>query len=293
MRNTTRRYINGYILLIPTLILIVTFYLLPFIIALINSLHTGMPGHYELNGLWNYADVFTSSRFWNSLWVTTRFTAVSSIILFFLGFILAETLVRRKIYFKTFSSASILLPYIITPAVAILIWQYMFHTDAGILNHLLGLIGMEPIGWLRRPDSAMRSLIAVQCWFTLGYIIVLFASGLQAIPASYYEAAAMDGAGYWRCSRSISVPLVLPTVVFVLIMLLLAGYVNSFTLASLLTGGGPIGSTEVYMLYLYSIAFGNFDIPLSNALTMILFVLMFLFSIGVRSLQKRLFSNLY
>lgn len=123
--------------------------------------------------------------------------------------------------------------------------------------------------------------------------MILLASGIQAIPKTYYEAAEIDGASRAQQARFITLPLLVPTLVFILVISLLGGFVNSFVLAQIITGGGPFRSTEVMMLYIYRTAFENFDFPLANALTMIMFAILFILSLLLNFWQGRVYKGLY
>lgn len=283
----------GYAFVAPALIFMGLFVLLPFGVGLWQSLFTGFGQNLRYVGLQNYIEIFSNPRFWNSLVVTVGFTAISSGVSGFLGFIAANWLVRRKVRFGQMFTSLIFLPYVVTPAIATLVWQYMFDRRFGILNAALSSVGIDGIAWLGTPAMAFASLVFVQVWFTVGYNMVIFSSGLQAIPVDYYESAAMDGASERQLTVFITLPLIVPTLVLVLVLSLLAGFVNSFVIAQILTDGGPFRATEVLMLYIYKTAFEGFDIPKANALTLIMFSLLFFTSYHLQRWQDRVYHGLY
>ena len=123
--------------------------------------------------------------------------------------------------------------------------------------------------------------------------MVLFASGLQSIPEEYFEAAEIDGASELQKIRHITLPLIIPTLVFVIIMSLLYGFAHSFVIAQVITGGGPLRATEVLMLYIYDTAFGDFDVALANALTFIMFTLLATLALLLYRWQERSYHGLY
>lgn len=284
---------QGYVFVLPALVIMGVFVLAPFLVGLYQSLFTGFAQNLQYVGLRNYIEIFTSRRFWNSLMVTIIFTIAASGLSGFLGFLAANWLVRRGVRFSRFFTAVIFLPYIVTPAIATLVWQYMFDRRFGILNAGLELLGIEGIAWLGSPFMAMLSLIFVQIWFTVGYNMVIFSAGLQAIPTDYYESAAIDGATDRQQTWRITLPLIVPTLVLVLVLSLLAGFVNSFVIAQILTDGGPFRATEVLMLLIYKTAFEGFDIPKANALTLIMFALLFTTSYYLQRWQDRVYHGLY
>lgn len=288
-----RLSIRGYIFVFPALLIMAVFVVAPFLFGLWQSLFTGFAQNLRYVGLQNYFEIFASPRFWNSIAVTIAFTAVSSGGSGVLGFLTANWLVRRGVRFSRLYTSIIFLPYVVTPAIATLVWQYMFDRRFGILNAALNGLGLEGIAWLGTPASAFLSLVVVQIWFTIGYNMVIFSSGLQAIPRDYYESAAMDGASDLQLTTRITLPLIVPTIVLVLVLSLLAGFVNSFVIAQILTNGGPFRATEVLMLFIYKTAFEGFDIPKANALTLIMFTLLFTTSFYLQRWQDRVYHGLY
>ena len=285
--------IYGYIFVAPALLAMLIFVFFPFIIGLINSLFTGFGQNMRFVGIQNYIDIFPSYRFWNSLFVTVVFTIIYAGISSILGFLAANWLVRLKGSAASLYTSSIFMPYIITPAIATLAWQYIFNSNFGILNYILRYFGFEGVEWLTDPVNAISSLIIVMIWFTVGYNMILFASGIQAIPSDYYESAELDGASNFQQMKHITLPLILPTLVFVMVIMLMMGFVNSFAIAQILTNGGPFRSTEVFMLLIYKTAFENFDIPRANALSLIMFALLFFISYKLQQWQDKVYQGLY
>lgn len=284
---------TGYLFVAPALAIMLVFVLLPFVLALWQSLFTGFGQNQKFVGLENYIEIFTSERFWNSILVTIVFTAISTGLSGTLGFLIANWLVRRQIRFSRGFTSFIFLPYVVTPAIATLVWQYMYDRRFGILNAALEGIGIDGVAWLGTPVSALASLIVVQVWFTVGYNMVIFSAGLQSIPSDYYESAAIAGATDRQQTLKITLPLVVPTMVLVLVLSLLAGFVNSFVIAQILTDGGPFRGTEVLMLFIYKTAFEGFDIPKANALSLIMFAMLFLTAHQLQRWQDRVYHGLY
>jgi len=292
MNQRRRRYLTGYLFLAPALLSLAVFTFAPFVVGFWNSLHAGFGSDLDFVGFENYVYMFESPRFWNSLRVTLLFTATYSIFSIMLGFLAAYALDHGKIRFKPIFSSILILPYVITPAIATLVWQYMFNADFGILNGALVALGLDKVAWLQTPTGAMLSLIIVQVWFTLGYNMLLFASGLRSIPRTYYEAAEIDGVGIWSKIRHITLPLLVPTIVFIGVLSLMGGFVHSFVLAQILTGGGPFRGTEVLMLLIYETAFESFDVPMANAMTIVMFALLFTLSYLLNVWQERAYKGI-
>jgi multiple sugar transport system permease protein len=283
----------GYLFVAPALLAMGVFVFFPFVIGLINSLYTGFGKNLTFVGLQNYVEILSASRFWNSIKVTLLFTLVYTTISGILGFLAANWLTRKNIRFNSLFISGIFLPYIITPAIATLVWQYMFNRRFGILNYMLTGLGLPEVKWLTVPWLAMTSLILVMVWFTVGYNMILFAAGIQAIPSDYYESAQLDGANSLQQMLHITLPLILPTLVFVLVISIMAGFVNSFVIAQILTDGGPFRSTEVLMLFIYKTAFEDFDIPKANALSLLMFALLFSVSYALQRWQDKVYQGLF
>lgn len=164
----TRQIFAGYLFVLPAALLTLVFVFVPFVIGFINSLHSGFLTNLQFVGLQNYLELFTSSRFWRSLYVTVVFTLTYTGVSLAIAFFAANWFVMQGVRFKPLFSSLIVLPFIITPAVATLVWQYMFDFRFGILNRLLTLIGLPALPWLREPGLALLALVIVQVWFTVG-----------------------------------------------------------------------------------------------------------------------------
>ena len=288
----THLSITGYVYSLPALLVIAVFVLFPFLLGLWQSFFSGFGRELHFVGIQNYIRIFTDARFWNSLKVTVIFSALSTALSGFLGFIAARWLTQRKIRMAKPFTSLLFLPYVVTPAIATLVWQYMFDRRYGILNAALNSVGLEGAAWLGSPSSALLSLILVHVWFTVGYNAVIFSSGLQAIPEDYYESADIDGADEARQTIHITLPLIIPTIVLVLVLSLMAGFVNSFVIAQIFTNGGPFRGTEVLMLFIYKTAFEAFDISQANALSLIMFTLLFSISYYLQRWQDKMYHGL-
>lgn len=293
MNHLQKRMLMGYIFVAPAVTVIVLFVLVPLVLGFINSLHTGFLTDLTFIGFRNYRDLFTDRSFWNSLKVTSIFTVSYTLLSTLIGFATASWLVNKRVRFNQVFSTFIVLPFVVTPAVATLVWQYMYDFTFGILNSLIVSVGLDPVPWLRTPELAMLSLIIVQVWFTMGYNAILLAAGIQGIPTAYFEAAEIDGANAIQKAARITFPLILPSIVFVLVLSLLGGFVNSFVLAQIVTGGGPFGSTQVLMLLIYRTAFSIFDFPYANTMTTIMFILMLVLSLLLNAWQNRVYKGLF
>lgn len=188
----------------------------------------------------------------------------------------------RSIYFA---------PYI-TPAVAVAwVWSWMLSPHFGIVNEILVRLGLPPQPFLQSPSQALASVTWVVVWQNLGFQVVLFLAGLEGIPRTYYEAAAIDGADSWTIFRRITVPLLNPVLVFSAVIGTI-GFLQLFTQVVNLNfsdQGGPVNSTLTLALYIYQLAFSRFQLGYAAAVTVLLFVIIMVISlIQLKLLSRRI-----
>jgi len=167
------------------------------------------------------------------------------------------------------------------------VFSWVFSTDYGMANAALRWLGIAKISWLQDPTLALWVLIFVNTWKQLGYDVVIYIAGLQAIPQELYDAAAVDGGRPWRVFRRVTMPLVMPTTYFLLVISVIEAF-QVFTIVDVMTHGGPAGATDLIVNQLYRIGFRLFDIGQGSALAVLLFVLLIALSlIKSRVLGKR------
>lgn len=279
-RHHVQRILFGYCLIAPAFLLMLVFFVWPLIQGIITSFQGGFGGQGGFVGLANYLDTLDDPRFWQSLKVSVIFTSVFILLSEGGGLLLATILIKRPKYYILYTSA-FFIPYISTPVIGALIWSNMLSDPFGIINSGLTALGFAKVAWLKDPALALFCLIMIQVWYTLGYNAIMFMAGLQAIPSTYFEAAELDGCGPVQKLLYILLPLLIPTIVFVTTISVLYGFINSYVLANLITGGGPLEATNVMMNYIFELAFDRFELGRANAVTM----LMFLFFIGLTTVQ--------
>ncbi|KFF99190.1 sugar ABC transporter permease [Streptomyces europaeiscabiei] len=227
-------------------------------------------------GLENYVRLFQDETFLRDILNTVVFVAVGVPLTMGTGFALALVLnsgIRRM----RGALRTVFFAPVVTNIVAVaLIWQYAFNAN-GTVNKVLGAVGFAGPNWLDDPNLAMPVVILLGVWRNFGIAMVLFLAGLQAIPRDVYEAASLDGAGRWRQLRHITLPLLLPTTLMVSVLLTVF-YLQVFDEPYLLTGGGPLGSTESMALYTYR-QFGVGEFGMSSAASFVMLLLVALVSI--------------
>lgn len=208
----------GYLLVAPTIIGLIILNVYPFIKTLILSFSTTHPfGIYELSGAGNYVRMFQSQEFWKATWNSIYFCILTVPLGVFTALITA-VLLNAKIKGKTMFRAVYFLPMVVAPAAVAMVWKWIFNSEYGIINQILGI----HVNWTTNPNIVLISCAVVAIWSAVGYDAVLLLSGIQNISKSYYEAAGLDGASKIQQFMHITLPMISPTLFVVLIMRLMA-----------------------------------------------------------------------
>lgn len=221
-------------------------------------------------GLENFQIMLTDDPlFWTSMRVTTIYAFVSVPLQIVLGLFLAmllNTKIRGLAWFRTVYY----LPTVLTGVAVSFLWIWIFSADWGVLNYLLSLIGIQGPNWLTSESWALPSLIIMSLW-GVGGGMVIYLAGLQGVPTEFYEAAEVDGAGWWPKFWHITLPIISPVILFQLIMGII-GALQTFTQGYVMTEGGPNNATLFYLLYLWRSAFERLQMGYASALAWGIFV---------------------
>jgi putative chitobiose transport system permease protein len=240
------------------------------------------------SGLANYQRLFSDPVFYKSLANALLFLVGVVPALVILPLFLA-VLVNVKLPGISVFRAAYYLPVVISMVVAGLMWKWIF-AENGVLNYvltsLLPWLVHAPVPWLSRPETALIAVMAVTVWKGLGYYMVIYLAGLQTIPTEIYESAALDGATPWQQTTRLTIPLLLPSIAFVAIVSSISA-LKVFTEIYVMTKGGPLDATKTVVYYLYEQAFENLNMGYANAIGMVLFVIILVFSIlNLRFFEK-------
>lgn len=268
-------------LLTPSLLGIGIFLVLPVALVAWLSLHSwNLVGPTEFVGLRNWRSVLTDGDFGHALLVTGALTLLVVPVQTILGFLVAALLVRRRAAdgFRVLFA----LPWMCAPVVVGVIWRWLFAPADGALNALLG----TRIEWLTEPALVLPSVAAVSIWANFGYVALFFVAGLRAIPPEIHEAGALDGATGWRRIRWLTVPLLRPTLFFVLVTGTITAF-QTFDTVYALTGGGPGDRTNVVAMQIFSEAFDAARPGRAAVMALVVCVIMLVITV----LQHRLFRN--
>ena len=248
-----------------------------------------MPG--EINkfvGLANYVRAYSDPIVGLSLRNTIVYTIVTvpgQMVLALFIALLLNNITKGKIFFR----AVYYIPVVTSWVIVSLLFQYLFQSPKGIINYMLVNVLhviQEPVPWLQVASTAFIPILALGIWKGIGWTMVIFLAALQTIPPDLYEVAEVDGANGWQKLIKITLPLIRPTLVFTLVMLMIGGF-NVFISVFLITGGGPLRKTEVILSYMYHQAFDYLDFGYGAALSFILtFIIVTLSFLQIRFLRK-------
>jgi multiple sugar transport system permease protein len=259
---------HGTRFVMPTVVMLSLVTVYPIISVLYLSLHRRLL-IFDISrfvGLDNYVFLVKDDRFWNALWNTAYFTGISVALELLLGLSIA-VLLNRTFRFKGIVTAMVLVPWAIPTVVSARMWEWMYNTDYGILNHLLGV----KINWLGSAFWALNAAVLMDVWKTTPFVVILLLAGLNVIPRELYQAARIDGAGGWSIFRRITLPLLMPVVLVVLLFRTMDAF-RVFDAVYVLTGGGPANSTETLSIYAYKVLFQTLQFGYGSTLAIVVFL---------------------
>lgn len=267
----------GYALVGPSLALFGLVYLYPVAYsAYVSVFEWDLMTPKRYVGLANYRELW-SAEFGEVLVNTACYSGGVVVLALGLGLALALLLNHRSAL-SAGLQACIFSSYIVSWVAVSLLWIWMLDPQYGLVTYGLRLVGLRPVNWLGSPSVALWTLVLVTVWKTIGYPLVIYLAGLQAIPGDFYEAAALDGATGWKRFRFITWPLLSPTTLFLVVTLTIASF-QGFDIVKIMTGGGPITSTMIYVYYIYEQAFQYFRLGKASAAVVIFFALILLLTL--------------
>jgi ABC-type sugar transport system permease subunit len=273
-----RRYLIAFLFVLPALINFTIFRYLPIILAGQASLYdySLLGGFGDFVGLKNFERAFSDDLFWSSIIVSLKYTLLKVPIQVVLALLLAM-FVSRHIRGMGFMRTTIFFPVVTSLVVGAMIWSMMYNKDLGLIQSLLGIFGVGHIGFLSSSALALPSIVVMMVWKEVGFSMIIFVAGLQAIPEMFYEAAAIDGAGAIRRFFHITWPLLLPVTLFVIVTQTISA-MQVFVPIWVMTKGGPFYSTNAIVYYIYQNGFEYNDMGYASAMSF--FVLIILVAIS-------------
>lgn len=286
-RQRFQSFFKGFLFLLPSILLFSVFLFYPLAKTIYLSFYlTDASGATTVYvGLENYKQIFTSPIFQKSLEVTFLFvlyTVPGTILISLFLALLANERLRGIGIFRTIFSSTMG----ISVAAASVFWMFLFHPTIGWLNQLLGTFSIDPIGWLTDPSWALLSVSISTIWMNIGFTFLILLGGLQSIDRYLYESADIDGAGYFYKLRRITIPMLSPTLFFVITVSFINAF-QTFGQVDMLTRGGPQNETNVIVYSIYQEAFMNYKHGAASAQAIILFVMILLLTLIQFKLGER------
>jgi multiple sugar transport system permease protein len=273
-----RTRIAPYLFVTPAMVLLVTFGIVPILVAAVIST-TDMDisafaswSNVDFVGLDNYVTLFSDPDFWQALGNTGLFAVVGVPSIVVISLIVALLLNRGQGVFFRALRAFYFVPAITAIVAIALVWGYLYNTQFGLLNYGLSLVGIDQVQWLSDPWLSKFSVALVAVWRGTGLNIIIFLAALQGVPKEYLEAASIDGAGEWRKTLSITLPLLRFAIFFVAVTTTIS-WLQFFDEPFVLTDGGPLGATTSVSIFLYKEGFRLNQFGYASAGSVVLFLI--------------------
>jgi multiple sugar transport system permease protein len=287
--NKLQKNIGYYIILflVPSILGYVIFSLLPMISALYLSFTSWdiIGGKPDWIGLENYINIFNSDEFYRVFSNTLKFIVMYIPTIMVSSFLLA-LLFDAKVKGVSGFRVLLFIPVLTSWVAGSLIWKSALNGQYGLINNLLSLIGIQGPGWLTDTSWSMVSIVIVSIWKDIGFFSLIIFGGLRGIDRTLYEAAEVDGANRFQVLKNITLPLVTPTLFFVLITTMINSF-QIFPQVMVMTEGGPLGSTQVIVERIYTYGFKYFSMGYAAALSIILLTVIVLVTLVQMKLQKK------
>ncbi len=277
----------------PALVLIGIFFFLPVAASFLLSVTdfdiyaVGDLANARFVGLRNYAELAGNPLFWTAVRNTFYFALVGGPITVAVALAAALLVNAKVVRFKGVFRTIYFVPFVTTLVAVAIVWRYLYNPQYGLLNYVLGLVGIDPVNWLGDPTWAMPAIILLAVWKNFGYHMLIFIAGLQAIPGELYEAAELDGAGATRRFWHVTLPMLAPTFFFVGVVTMI-GYFQLFAEPYVMTMGGPLRSTTSLVLLMYEEGFRWWRMGVAAAIAFVLFVLILAWTLVQLWMERRL-----
>jgi multiple sugar transport system permease protein len=284
--SVSRLQRHGYVFILPTLIFFSVFLIYPMISAFRLSFYEwNLLGPQKFVGLQNFATMLVDKRVANSYVRTLQFSALSVVALNALAFAFALLFSSRLLKRKNFLQSMIFLPVILSIVAIGVVWEFMFQSTGLIPVAIRAIFGSSP-AWLTNTQAAPWAMVIIYVWKLSGYYMVIYIAGLLDVPQSLYEAARIDGAGFWTQLARVTLPCIRNTIALAVISSIIFSF-GQFSLQYVITKGGPSRSTEVLSLLIYNQAFELSRFGYSAGISVLFFMTLLVFSI----FQLRLFKS--
>jgi len=218
----------------------------------------------------NYRRMAADPTVGASLSATLKYAVTAVPLSLVAGLLIALVLDEKWFRGKTLARTIFFMPNVISLVAVAFVWEWLLNPKFGIINTLLKGVGVQGPAWLSDPHTALLCIVLVQVWHGLGFSVIVYLAGLQGIPEVYYEAARIDGASRWQQVKAVTLPLLMPTIMFLSIM----GFIGAFQVFQtvfMMTGGGPADSTRLIVFYLWQVAFDRVELGYASAIAVLIF----------------------
>lgn len=290
LSRSQRETMAAVLFLAPDVVGLAVFVLLPIAFAIfISFFDWNLISPMKFVGLANYQRLLGDTDWWLSMMRTLQFALIYVPALFALSLGLAVALTKLAGKASSLLRSAYLLPFAVTSVIASTLWLFLYNEKRGYLNAFLNLLGLPNQQYIGTPGQAMISVAVVVIWINLGYTSLLFFSAIKQIPASINEAARLDGAGAWHTFWRITLPLIRPTVIFVIVTSTIAAF-QILDIILVMTRGGPADATRVGVLYIYQRSFDRLEMGYGSALSVVMFLILVVISLVQLRISRR--SNL-
>ena len=275
MANKRKQDWAAYLYLMPVVVILVIFHVLPIFYSLAVSFYEwDLIGAPEFIGVHNYQRLFDDPMFYKSL-MNTLYYAALSVPLSIISSLAIALLLNNPISAIGLYRTVYFIPVITSINAVAIVWNFIYHPDFGLLNKILDIFSINAQTWLQDPFWAMPCIIFMSVWKGLGYNVIIFLAGLQNIPKHLYEAARIDGASRWQQFRHITWPLLSPTTFFIFTISVIGSFQVFSQVYMMTPRGGPLKSTMVVVYYLYRKAFEQFEFGYALSMAFVLFMIIF------------------
>lgn len=283
-----KEWLTGYLMIFPVVAGLLVFYIYPIFKVIIDSFYeVGSFNKRSFVGLDNYLTMFNDPKMWSSLFNTFSYVIVIVPGTIIISLILAA-LLNTKIKGRGFFRVVYFIPAITMGAAVAMIWKWMYNSDHGIINAILNELGFDSVNFLTNPNTALLSICLVSIWINVGYNMIILLAGIQGISKTYYEAASIDGASPVKQFFGITLPLVTPTLFFVLITNLIGTFQTFDTIYMMIKESGiAMEATQSMVMYFFRNAFSYSKKGYASTLAVFLFLIIMLVTLIQMKLQKK------
>ncbi|WP_244946853.1 carbohydrate ABC transporter permease [Halolactibacillus alkaliphilus] len=275
----------------PAIMLFALFMVVPTFEVFRMSLYNwgGLSGNKTFIGFNNFKVLWNDMRFIQSFQNSVLLIVLVAVLTIVVAIFFASVLTKEKVFATNFFRIVFYIPNILSVVIIAGIFSAVYNPRTGLLNSILGLLNLEQLQrqWLGNQDIVIYSLAGALVWQAIGYYMVMYMSGMASIPESYYEAASLEGAGKFKQFSAITLPLIWNNLRTTLTFYIISTINLSFLLVTAMTGGGPDGSTEVFLSYMYSQAYSNSTYGYGMAIGVVVFTFSFVLAAVVSRITKR------